>query len=721
MIRVLSVTALILAATPAMAEIATVRGGEHADFTRLVVDAGQHAPWTLEDAGGGYTLHMEPPVSGYNLSLAFNRIGRDRVTRLSEDRATGRLRITLGCECHVTAFEFRPGMVVMDVFDGAPENAEDTARGDRARELFGGLPVGTAATNYDWLRDWPRPHHDTATAAGPPIAHDFGPLRDAILAQISRGVDAGVIELASDMRLPPPGKSPERDTGRVRILLEDTPHAALTTPPGTVHPNARQCPSDDDIMPGLWDGTPSSPDDTDFLRIGLVGEFDAAQPEMVMRSARRQIGFGFGREARETLALLAAADRKEANLLVALSHVVDLESPETDRDGTFAEFADCDGAAALWAMLEAMIAGRNPAPDTNRQAAILAFSRLPGPLRQHLGPFLAISLIEADDPATARAIRNATLRGADAQDPALLLMDARLEMAAGAPDKARALADKVLLDSSMPDGARATAAALVAEASFRGHRPPPDELPTLIAGYLMEARDPASERALRRAQALTLALTGDHDRALAVPASVETRADLWRIMANDADDDTFLRHAIVPAKEIMNTALDEETLALIARRLLDLGFPAQAHGWLGAPGPVATDETRLLAGKIALASRDAHGAIHAVDSVSGPAAAEIRGHALIQLGNPQEAAHALMESDDEALRDRAFLLSGDWAHLETFGATHIQPVAHFAQSPPDPESATIADDVHPLASGAALVRESEAARAAIDALLEPAP
>lgn len=107
-----------LAGAPALAEVAVVRGGEHPDFTRIVVEATQTGDWRLGRTDDGYALQLDDAVTGFDLTQAFSRIPRDKVSALWRDPKSGQLRFSLSCPCYAAAFEFRPGIVVIDIKPG---------------------------------------------------------------------------------------------------------------------------------------------------------------------------------------------------------------------------------------------------------------------------------------------------------------------------------------------------------------------------------------------------------------------------------------------------------------------------------------------------------------------------------------------------------------------------------------------------------------------------
>lgn len=116
MIRLLAVL-LILWPVLARAESVVVRSGDHADFSRLVLDLDGAPDWAFGRVDGGYEFRPERTDLHWDLRVAFDRISRARIRAL-EDRGDGRLFIAVDCSCHADAFVLRDGRVVLDIKDG---------------------------------------------------------------------------------------------------------------------------------------------------------------------------------------------------------------------------------------------------------------------------------------------------------------------------------------------------------------------------------------------------------------------------------------------------------------------------------------------------------------------------------------------------------------------------------------------------------------------------
>jgi len=102
----------------ASANAISVRAGEHAGFTRLVLDIGGKVAWQFGRSAGGYELRLDAPLAIFDTSAVFDRIPRDRVSAVAPATTPGALALAVTCECHATASQTGTGRVVIDVADG---------------------------------------------------------------------------------------------------------------------------------------------------------------------------------------------------------------------------------------------------------------------------------------------------------------------------------------------------------------------------------------------------------------------------------------------------------------------------------------------------------------------------------------------------------------------------------------------------------------------------
>lgn len=698
MIRVLLL--LLALASPARAEEARVMSGEHADFTRLVIELPEPGDWRVGRTAMGYAFATAGEAQpGYDLSDVWRRIPRSRLQALRVDPDTGALTLTLACLCHVLPFEYQPGMIVLDIRNGpAPEGSAFERPFADIVPAAGGPPLAEVPLVYDWRAGLPiRPRAEPPL----PLVTDgvsLAPLRDALLVELSRGATEGLV----DLQLPP--GSEESMAGvlpdGMRIGLGPLPGISLALGEPSAAPE-ENCLPDGDLALSEWAGDRSALELLVEARSGLYGEFDTLDHAAVLHAIRLHLALGFGAEARQYARLLPAGTEGEA--LAPLLSMARLVDGDPDPGTPFAAMLDCDGASALWAALAH--SSLPAAGAVNVEAIVRSFAALPPHLRRHLGPRLA-DLLLPRDAAAARMIRDAMARTPDMAPGQIALADARADLHAGQPEAALDHAERAL-EEGLPAVEGLVA---IVEAHAKALRPlPPDQAEAVLALQRDAGTGPEAAR-VRRAALLALALSGQTDEAFAL-AGVEDLAlvDLWRVTLALADDSAFLTQAVASPGAVA-PEVDPGLAQDIAARVLALGFPDAALAWLG---PVRSDrgpEWRVLAARAELARGDARQALTLVSGLADAEALDVRWQAQARLGS-LEAAQQTAEA--AGLADEVTRLSARRADWPGLAATEASPWAEAAAyAGPSDISAT-----GTLGRGAALLETSVETRAAVEALL----
>ncbi|WP_136644735.1 hypothetical protein [Tabrizicola sp. YIM 78059] len=701
----LSLILMLFLTIPADAETARVLSGEHADFTRLVVQLPAQAGWRVGRTPLGYAFATENRKQpDYDLAHVWDRIPRKRLQALRADPETGILEMTLACECHLFPFEYQPGVIVLDIRSGPPPEGsifEAPFSGFAfLRDEKPGSDPGAPVT-FDWLDARNGGAAGAHRYAGLTFAREktlLEPLRAELLEQISRGAAAGVV----DMRLsgtPAGAMVSEGDPDLARIRLGEMPGLDVLDPnaPRTnMQPDGSPCLADADLAIGDWGAGRAALDLLAEARTGLFGEFDAVRPEAVLNSVRLHLYLGFGAEARQ-YATLATGLGDELRLLVSITRLVD---GDPDPEAPFAPMLACDGAAAFWA---ALAHDRLPAGSmVNIDAVVRTFLGLPPHLRSLFGPRLALLLIDLDAEA-ARRIRNAMERTPHVPAQAVSLLDARMELQADHPERARFHAEAALSDP------RHEVDALVAlvEAHFLELRPIPGSVVERVQSLQGQTGNNSS---LARAVALSFALSGRFDEAFAIAEPGAMTADIWRVLAALGDDDDLLVHAVRPAPL---PSVKADVALSVAKRLQVLGFPDAALVWLGPIGPDAPTEYRLVAAAAELARGDAGRALQHLATLEGQTASDLRAAAQTRLGFLDAARTSLQKAGRSGDAQRLSLWAEDWNAVAAAATEPWSAAAAMAQAA-IPEGG-------PLARGAALLNSSSATRAALTALLGAVP
>jgi hypothetical protein len=709
MIRAFSI--LLVFSAPVGAETARVYSGEHNDFTRIVVELPSASEWTVGRTDTGYAFAARGGTQpDYDLSAVWQRISRSRIAALQTDPESGALLVSLGCDCHVFPFEYRPGAIVLDVKPGpAPSGSVFEATFAAPDAEPSGQASETQGNAYNWLHARPALSAHSPKALPLPLPTggvSLDPLRNSLLEQIARGAADGVVDMGR--RIPPQDKS-HRETEPLpwsTIMLGENPGIQVTDPDafvaGTVP--AGDCTADDLLEVSAWGGDGPPLDLLSAARNGLYGELDIADPDALLRSVRSHLFLGFGAEAAQLSELAKGSDNEDVMALYrSMARALDGDS---DPGTPFANMLDCDGPAALWA---ALARDRLPAgPDLNRDAVLRSFLALPAHLRAHLGPRLADKFLDIDDPDAVRTIRDAMARAPDINTATVALVDAERELHLGNADAAQAHAEEAIaLEGNAAEGLIA-----LVEAHVQKLAPIETNVAEALIAGRAEAGKSDDAAKMDRAIILALALSGQIDAAFAQDdASGETREDLWSIVQTLANDDDFLRHAVLPADSSPPDLSDDLRLA-ISRRLVDLGFPDAALAWLGTVQAGDAPDRRLIAATALQGMDDAEAALALLEGLAGPEAASVRAMALLQLGDLAAAEEALSATGQVEAASRTDLWREDWSALDPTTPEIWQAAAGLTKP------AVTEDAPGLLGRGAQTIEASANARAAIDALLK---
>lgn len=679
---------LLLLPGVAQAEVARVSSGEHADFSRLVITLDEPSAWQFGRTADGYALSFSRDGITFDTEAIFGRIPKTRIGAVRQGAVGSRLQVLANCECHATVFEFRPGIIVIDVKNGPPDKASPFEK-----------PAEAAATSL------PAPTPvSAATPVGGLVGEDV--LQQQLLRELSLGAARGVVEMeisteATEVRDANAALSSAPGIG---LGISSDPGIALRQGGAEEGPPEREgCISDSRLAIQDWGGEGDPMHQLAEARRQLAGETDRPRDPEVVAAAQMLIHLGFGAEARQ-LAQSLAPGHPDRPLLVALGHLVD---GGADPSGHFAGMEACDTAAALWSIL-----GRSqlrPAEQIGAAAVIRAFSALPLHLRQHLSVPLAQRFLQQGDTESARRISNSLTWSVGAEDAAVRFIAATLE------DGRRA---EALGDIAETDPLRGPEALIgFVEASYEQRNTISAEMITEIAAVAHSWQaDGARSGPMRRALALAHALGGDFDQALGLAAGhAETVPDIWALLAESGPDSALLHHAVLGTDKPMPD-VRENTGLLLASRLAGLGLRAQAGRWLDhifPPGRPETLEVGRQRAELALQDQDLPAAITTLERLGGAEAEVLRARVETEAGRHAEAAALFEAAGMKAEARRAHRLARQWQGVQAGDEGAWQSAALLLR-PSAAEGVTNPS----LELSRQLMEESRGARATLGVLLE---
>lgn len=766
-----------LAPLAASAQNVLVTTGEHGDFTRLVLQSTQAIEWSLDDqTGTRRTLRLPSSELRLDLSRAFQRIGRNRLAGLAQDRDA--LVLELACDCSIRAWQERPGLVVLDIRDAGTQGtaAEAATPPPPAAQILGMMPAyppephsldlstetsfardaGTALA-----RDWAEQQATQAEAAQPDDISLEAQLEIArqLARQVAGAMGQGLLEPAArlsrgaDMVLPgadnPGGEMPSNL--RISSVLErpDMQSVQLT------EASAESCTQTHTLETLLV--APGEPFNTSYSRLmrSWIGEFDIPDTGNTLALAELYLQHGFGAEARAVLEN-STAPVPGRDLLLGFSDI--LEGRHSNSRLRLAEQLTCGGITTMLAAL----AGAPSAQIRARATEVaIAFAQTPSTLRAILGQDLVTLLIDVGATEAARVVADTLRRTADIIMPDMALIDALLDRARGDTDMA---AER--LDHSRRDDVETLQTRLDLALERRETLAPAmlENAEALAASI----RSTAAGAELMAATIRLNVIAGSAEHALesldrmrqwpdAAPARRALEAELsdtvWHAVADQLDDNAFLT-TIMARSDWRRPGHSATTRAALAERMLDFGL-----GDLAAPllEPSQTEAMNRQLARLQMLRNDPQGALDALGEDASEVAQRLRADALHAIGASTRASALLAEAGSLDAARRMATTSADWATLEDLGirsgeqgqqalaralastpgqfrtapagdpgfstqpTVATQTNADAAREPVDGPTLASADPLAPgmLQRGAHLLSESEALRDTLGRLLEP--
>ncbi len=767
---------LLLACLPigATAQKIVVRSGEHGDFSRLAFTFSAPVEWKMGRVSGGYEIRLKGNGNVIDTSGVFRRIARDRIKDISVSGDNSNITLKVDCVCHADAFEFRPGLLVVDIKDGLPAQyspfetafSADETGADFTEEVADTIADETvieadktgnetAVATEDVASidqetepvSLPVPAHPSSFTSGLAFRPEVGSesseritlMQSEMLRQIGRAAAQGLLEanLPEPIHEPKPADVSESliepsetqqeelaAQAHINIHIENSVDRefARLLPKGTSPEDGEVCFGSDLVNVVEWGGEDAVWDQISQYRRKLSGEFDKANPVAAEALAKAYIYAGFGAEALQIVDSFGV-DPETAMILKDIARIVDGLPPQ--QNGVLQGQTACDTEVALWAVLA--LPELSKGTDVNRPRVIATFSELPLHLRRHLGPKLAEMFLEIGDIETATAIRNAIARAPGDAGDAFRLMEAHFEQERGHHDTAEQTLEEIAADN--------TAVALKAlikllEAKAERKSQVSGEILTTAESYLFEQRTTADGAKLLRSLTLIYAQSGNLDVALSnlraanANAFINEKAQLWdevlTTAINSASDEAFLKFMFAARKDVSKLDIPRATRQSIAKRVLELGFSTRALDILDAPVP-PSDSDRLIMARAALVDGRADQVETLLENISGDEAVNLRAQAFENLGEYEKAAAAYAEISDYDSQKSAVWLAGDWQSLQQIGTEPEKSLARSMALGAQIVDADPAMSEQVLSVDASLIEESGNFRQSIEALIKDYP
>lgn len=661
----LALTALFTTTTHA--QTYRVTAGEHPEFTRIVVHTQPGVPWELLTNGPDRTLTVAPEAAQFDVSRLFARIPRTRLA--SADTQPGQLLMTLACNCSLNAWEDRPGLIVIDISDTAPDEEPMPSAPAPSQRPPVGLSLEAAQAAGETLAE----AHAQAQALPAPAIEERPSLSAEAIAEslglpIARALTQGVLEPAGAHQNTPANALLGSDHGQNNIPENMRIASVVDRPDPSAPPD--EVPSEMCLGAEALDFLlvqRTEPFDAAFGRLtrALYGEFDQPDPQARLALIELYLSSGFGAEAR---ALIANQPDPVAgrDVLLGMSDV--LEDRNSNSRLRLAQMIGCSGPSALLAAL----AGA-PHDDIANAATNIAmsFTEMDPALRAIIGRVLAQSLIESRALDAARIVSGSAQRSAWVNRDAFSVIDAQLNQARGHPIEAFArlsfeqasdpvtiLAQLALaLETGLPLDPEYLASAEALATTERGNEAGPDLMESVI---LLRARSGAFAAAFENIDNMAAwhpDSTSDLRRVSALRNSV------WTSLAEHGDDLALMRN-ILNRTDWRTPQLDLPTRQALAGRLVDLGLAQPVFALL--PDGSDPGSAELLARAYMVLGQHER-VLDLTSQASTDQGRRAHAAALAALGRNEDASRAFENLGDHDDAQTAATLAGDWTNVQRLG------------------------------------------------------
>lgn len=743
MIRVL---ALIFGLFPSIlyAQTVSIRSGEHGGFTRLVFDIPSGSQWSLNPSGENtIRLSFETEGLSFDASSTFDRISKDRISKLKPVNGESSLDIVLDCQCVPDAFLLRDRMLVVDIKPddvgiiweeskekpekivvNRPSDAPLIASLSQVRvgptagigpiravdPLLPNLPISDRAERREVVPEINPSDIADQLARDLAVAASQGLLTPAVTA---KDHETDAVALPNDsVKQSPEGPASDTDIAkRLAAGLSDLSHD--TSGKGKVSIGGAFCVPDKTLA--IWHWVPENLSVLQAIssaRGDLFGEFDRIDQAALKVHVRTLLYYGFGTEARAGLRL--GSDTPDP-MLMALTYLMD---GDADPSRWFFGQSGCETSAAFWSVLDSR--DGNSTEPVNNAAVLRTLESLPRHLTAHLAPLLAEKLAELGERDAARDVLRRLQRMEGVETEQIALGNAQLDILDGDHEGAKSTLH-ALARSSGPGAADAVAASVdVADVTDTRL---PKNIAELSAAFAKELRDSEDGPMLWRAHVRSLVLNGRFDDAFVVlnddegiPEEIRAEAREHALVAlvDDGDDVTFLKVAFRP--EILKEQKEDPKITIaFAERLLDLGMPEPAIERLkNIPDTASNPSARKSRARALLAMSRPEEAEILLIGLQGEDVDRLRAEARSRMGDHDYAktVFAKLGANQDAL-DSAWL-SGDWQDVASQIKDARSPAAIMVQS----EQPSVSRDDPRLTDATRLSEASAASRQTLRDLLD---
>ena len=632
--EILKLVLFLLLPTSISAETVLVTSGEHANFTRLVLYFKDTPTWNAGTIEEGYGIQIDNSEIAFDLTSVFKRIPRDRVSALTYDKESQILVITSSCACTLNVFELPNEILVVDVETGSPGSNDKFAKPllatqSAVRINFPEL-LGASLNASSSIDEVTNSQDELEIQQGASIAS----LENSLIEQLGRASSQGLMSLSV-----PSSESAESRSQLDNLANDPAPtnFKVITAIDREALPNSEvsfqtSCVTESTIDIWNW-GNPNGADWIHELRSSIADESIEPQDQKLLELVKLYLHLGFGVEARNLLnnTLL---NIKESEIYIAMADVI--HETENITNSAFLDMTNCNGPAALWAILGT--SSLDPGSAVNATAIQRNFYLLPSSLRHHLGPKVAGALRQLEYDEEANAIIESLVHLNPNSNSFLNYLRAE-----DAIDRGDVKQGKILLRNIIPTGSPQSHIAMVTLLQNSIEENIPESLDTLLLaeGMLRDVKGQNLEYDLLYEISRNYAANENYSMAFEMLRSykkIET-SDVYNYLINkssiESSDFDFISNYFKYDLGDTFNYINSDSKSLFLDRLVRIGFTQEANSILLENPHTQHDAYRA---KAAFRSGDPAAALTIAAGSTDAEALEIRGHSLKKLGNYAAAA-----------------------------------------------------------------------------------
>ncbi|PIE14245.1 MAG: hypothetical protein CSA68_10545 [Rhodobacterales bacterium] len=720
----------------------------------------------------GYELRFEKPLESVDTGRIFQKISHDRVADVRVSKGKKRISVLLNCKCHADAFEFRPGMLVVDIKDGpAPARsrfetsfasdeisknpvAEEIKRNSKQPALHSDLKGGTSPENAlplvmapmrldqdKKLENLPGSRELSAAlnAQKTPRHSEIGRMQSEILREIGRAASQGLLQ--ADIQIPKPtstnkhpakggadtAPSPVASNDHMNLYVESSIDRELVLKQQSHHSTGSEsvCLTDEIFDLAAWGDPDSVMSEIIKQRGQVLREFDKVSEESVEKLAKAYIYAGFGAEAKSILRAFGV-EPKHGDILRTMAEIVDGRSHNFSVN--MESQIECSTSAALWAVLT--VPDLPKRTKINEKAILSSFARLPHHIQHFIGPRLSQKFLDFGDVETARSLRNMTVRHPDEPGAELQLLDARLDSERGLHEQAKqSLQDIVEQDNDMAPQA------LIAllEKGLADDGEVDTYLIETAESHVFEQKNTEVGAELQRLIILLRAKEGNLQAALSRLRDLEksykiTRKKqnmIWQsvldIALQNKNREKFLRFVFAARQDLEEWGIPRNTRRKIASLLLDEGLVDMAREILSVGKAPYTADDKFLLARAELLAGNPEAALQYLEEMSEARAIKLRAQAYSQMGDHQRAAQEYESIDDEKKRQSEIWRAGNWSELSKDSAGSVRMLAQTMLAGSSTRNEVVPSAAEAMKNYNSLLNDSAQTRTYLEDLLHKYP